>query len=166
HTGAIILGNHRYAGLGVLQPLGTRFAYERDNVMDQRAVAWTGFGHANPLVFFEPCGHDNVRVFDRALRGYVYVLRHLEFDVRLADAPSLDKAYWRRGVFGIAFRSTGVGPSYEGIDLFLGKRTVVREVSIARVGKPWRHLLQEHGLTHCFRQGTRLLIGKQGEGSG
>src|SRR5580692_7870418 len=90
-------------------------------------------------------------------------MRKLEDDIRLRNRPPGDKVHRWRQILGIAQRRAGVCPSYQSIDILLRERSVVGELAVVGIRKPWRHLLQQHRFFHGLGPRSSLLISEQSE---
>jgi hypothetical protein len=134
-----IAGFIRDARNRVLHPLGIRRTDDRAHVMHGLGVSGAHFGCNDPCVFREVCFHENAFVVDRAGGGKLNVHRHFDNHVRLEVPSFMERARCRR-IFGIAFESPVVSPGDQCLDVAVAERSVVGEMTVRGIRKPWRHL--------------------------
>ena len=96
---------------------------KRDDVMDDLAIAGTRFGHLHVFVFREAGINQEVLVLVWSIGFEGELFRHLQDQVRLADAPPFDELRRRRQVARVAFFGAAVNPGGDGVNLVLGQAT-------------------------------------------
>ena len=115
----------------------------------------------NPCVFLEIGGHFEVLVRDFAAFGNFKRHRHLEDHIRLPDLPARFELGRRRQILRIAFLRASVNPSNERPDLIGAQLTIVAEMAVLRIRRPWRHLAIQHAATNRRRVRPDLMIRHQ-----
>ena len=90
-------------------------------MVDDPAIAGTRFGHLHVFVFGEARINHEMLVLVRPTGFEGELFRHLQDQVRLADAPPFDELRRRRQVARIALLGAAVNPGRDGVDLGLGQ---------------------------------------------
>ena len=98
--------------------------------------------------------------------GKVARLGHGNHQVRLSQLPIIAPFWHRWEVPRIAFDAAFRHPLLEQSDLCLGKQPRRRKVSIARRGRPRRHIVPRRDLGDLCEVFLHVLVVEQGEGSG
>ena len=150
----------RDPGLRIDQPLGSRPAVERDDVVHDGPITGPHLDSFDPGVLVEPHRHHDPLVIDRPHGRDAERLRHLEDLVGLADVPAFEEGQRRGRLLRIALVRAGIGPAGDRVDFRLRQAPVVREVADRRIGVPRRHLPADDGPLHRRRPGTRVLVGQ------
>ncbi len=133
--------------------------------MDGGAVAGAHFHFLDPAVFGEVRGQNQILIVHRALRGNVEGRRHFEDLVGRSNIPALRPLARWRSILRIARGRAGVDPGRQRVDLGLGERTVVCEMSVIRIGEPGWHLARDHLFANSFGPGPRLGVSEERHGS-
>src|SRR5947209_4304207 len=101
----------------------------------------------------------------RPCRWDVKIVRHLEYLVGLADAPSVRPCDRGRRVFRITFARSAIHPGNQRLDFTFGERTIVRKLSVKmRIGEPRRYLAAEHRFANGFGPRPYVLVGEERHG--
>lgn len=86
------------------------------------------------------------------------LLRHFEYPVGLADAPSLRKCHGFWSILRISGRGARIYPRDQSIDLLLRQPVVIRKRAWRGVGEPRGHFPCQDGLSNGLRPGPHVPI--------
>ena len=132
--------------------------------MDRGAVAGAHFHLLHPAVLGEVRGQNQVLIFDRRPWpgiGTASAFRRRRRAFRCSSLAATGAAAehpWDRR------RERRVHPSCQRVDLGLGERSVVAEMSVARIGEPGRHFARDHRSRIALAQGRVSRVSEERHG--
>ncbi len=146
------------------QPLRPRLADVDHGMVDRGAIARPHLHLLNPAVFSEVRRQNQILIIDRALGRNVERSRHFKHFIGRSYIPALRPLAWRRSVLGIAGGRARVHPRCKRVNLCWGQRSVVTEVSVARIGEPRRHFARDHFFANRLGPRTRVRVSEERHG--
>jgi hypothetical protein len=126
-----------------------------------RGTSGSKLRHLYPTVLGKMRRDNFVRVFNLPLGRYRHRRRHSHHNIRLRNVPTPCPISRRWAIVRISSGSLGRCPGGNRRNLLVGERSVVRKVTVSRIGKPWRHHLHPDGVRHGRGPRTRLIVGHE-----
>ena len=156
----------RCLGVRLHESLRTGRPREYPYVMDDRRISGAGFDRLDPFILREFSRHREILPGDLAGCRDMKLLRHFEYEVGIADAPSLRKRNRFWSILRISGGRALIHPRDQGIDLLLRQPAVIGKRAGRGVGEPRGHFSCQDGLSNGLRPRPHFLISRHGKRRG